>query len=105
MFGVTPLLPIRFTCYEKCFKGNDEAPDHRVTLQGKALAYYVPLELQPINQSNSFNNNNKKPDKSSSLQFQRLFTLDQGLLTDYDENENVMTKKLIHLSLMDTSTP
>ena len=67
MFGVTPLLPIRFTCYEKCFKGNDEAPDHRVTLQGKALAYYVPLELQPINQSNSFNNNNKKPDKSSSL--------------------------------------
>ena len=59
MFGVTPVLPIRFTCYEKCFKGNDEVPDHRVTLQGKALAYYVPLELQPINQSNSFNTNKK----------------------------------------------
>ena len=41
MFGVTPV------------------PDHRVTLQGKALAYYVPLELQPINQSKSFNYNKK----------------------------------------------
>ena len=102
MFGVTPLLPIRFTCYEKCFKGNDEAPDHRVKLQGKALAYYVPLELQPINQSQSFNNNKKKQTGLVVYNFKGYF---RRRLTDYDGNENVMTKKLIPLSLMDTSTP
>ena len=78
------------TFNEKCFKGNDEVPDRQVTLQGKVLAYYVPLELQPI-----------------KIQSKREYCFNENKLTrPRFANENfITTKKLIPLTLMDTSTP